>query len=163
MKKILLILFIITMGLIDAYLAKQLLLDPIGRQFAHYKNQISTLKNSKPEEKSPQDFIKEIIKKADKKNPNLAKSQQSVEKKIQGKNVSDNLRASQNMLMAMEFTKMREKPDIKSKVVAIVRKGAIVRVIDQKGRHWKKIIYKSGGDVYEGWVDDRFFKPKEFQ
>ena len=159
MKKILLILFIITVGLIDAYLAKQLLLDPIAKQFAYYKNQsrFSSKKNTQP------DVIEEIIKKADKKNIISQKTPQKMNAPTKKVNVTQDSFYTNNMLMALEFTKLREKPDIKSRVIAIVRKGAMVRVIDQKGKHWKKIIYKSGGDVYEGWVDDRFFKPKGSQ
>ncbi|WP_029522417.1 SH3 domain-containing protein [Persephonella sp. KM09-Lau-8] len=160
MKKILLILFIITVALIDAYLAKELLLDPISRQFAHYKNQPKIVPEKKIQPQ--QDIIKEIIKKAEKENTLTKKTSENTPKSAKKTTVSTK-NSSDLLLIAQEFTRMREKPDIKSKVIAIVRKGAIVRVIDQKGRYWKKIIYKSGGDIYEGWVDGRFFKPKESQ
>ncbi|WP_029521392.1 SH3 domain-containing protein [Persephonella sp. IF05-L8] len=158
MKKILLILFIITVALLDAYLAKELLLDPISRQFANYQNQSKSVS----EHNTQHDIIKEIIKKAEEE---ITFADQNTQETIQPaqKTVVSPAKTTDTLLMAQEFTRMREKPDIKSKVIAIVRKGAVVRVIDQKGRYWKKIIYKSGGDVYEGWVDGRFFKPKKSQ
>lgn len=171
----------ITIALIDAYLAKELLLKPISKQVSseekNIKNKISVEKKVKKEspakivqvqkqpEKNPIEKPK-IVQKIEKKAKTEEKPPQYLEKPIQKSISRKNISESNTpgiLLVAKEFTRLREEPDLNSKVITIVRKGAIVKVIGKKAHHWKKIIYKSGKNVYEGWVDDRFFKPKGSQ
>lgn len=54
-------------------------------------------------------------------------------------------------LVSVPLLNVFEKPDSKSKVILLLKKGAHVQVVDQKGK-WIKIRYKTKNGTLEGWV-----------
>ncbi|SNZ08202.1 SH3 domain-containing protein [Persephonella hydrogeniphila] len=159
MKKVLLIVFIIGAAAVDLYFFKLLF----------WKNENT--------ENQKEEVIKEDIRPA---SPNRVENEKVVEIGKETKTEEEPVKKEEKVqkktpekpsttvkekkagipegyMVAKEYVNLREKPEPDSKVVVVIRKGAMVKIIGKKANHWKRVLYSFKNRVYEGWVDDRFF------
>jgi len=162
MKKILLVVFIIGAAAVDIYFLKLLFekKETINKPEKELLTQTPAVQEPAvrqeiKEEKSTEEKESAVVQKnAAEVEKKTVKSEEKQSKISSGEKTGE---IPEGYMVAKEYVNLREKPKADSKVVVVIRKGAMVKIIGKKANHWKRVLYSYKNRVYEGWVDDRFF------
>jgi len=184
MKKFFLLIFILIIVVIDIYMAKQILLNIHKEELPKIKNEekkqiitespvkekmeevVNTEKNETQPVQPPSEENKPVVEQKEaKEKVETAQPKEKQEEKNSEENKIEEApqQIPEGYMVANVYVNLRKEPDVNSEVVTVIKKGATVKIIGKKAKHWKRVLYTSENRVYEGWVDDRFFTAGEVQ
>ena len=178
MKKVFLIIFILIVAAVDIYISKQILLKTQKKQVSQKEEmkeqiieepikeeKIYTVTTEENQTQLIQTPVEETEPTVEETKPEEEVETVQPEEKTPLENKTEEApkQIPEGYMIANEYVNLRKEPNISSEVVAVIKKGSIVKIIGKKAKHWKRVLYTSKNRVYEGWVDDRFFTILEDQ
>ncbi|MBK3332577.1 SH3 domain-containing protein [Persephonella atlantica] len=155
MGRLVLVVFIVLMIIVDIYMFKLIFLKENNHSKSVSKKEVVEVQDKKINLNTEET---QTVKK-ETSAPEKTKSVKPEAKKET--KITEKGKSAEGYMIAKMFVNLRAQPDVNSDVVTVIKKGAKVKIIGKKAKHWKRVLYPSDGRVYEGWVDDRFFTPEE--
>jgi len=158
--RLVLVVFIVLMIIVDIYMFKLIFLKENNHLKSASKKEVVEVQDKKSKKETVNLNTEET--QTVKKETSAPEKTKPVKPEVKKETkTTEKGKPAEGYIVANVFVNLRAQPDVNSDVVTVIKKGAKVKIIGKKAKHWKRVLYPSDGRVYEGWVDDRFFTPEE--